>query len=197
MTCMISKSELDKFKVFLSVGYPGSGKSYLLSQVLKFFGEKNGQVLSSDAIRLEIFNTTRYDEIGDEIVRAQSKAAYEIMNKRAVELAKNEQKALLDATHLTTEKRLATINYMLQELPSEEIAYIVINTPHALIEQRMSLHKELTPDGSTLFDAWQRVMAIFLEDNAAGKLSWPKEDEGIAILTANQVFRAIGNDSLR
>jgi predicted kinase len=193
---MISSNELDKFKVFLSVGYPGSGKSFLLSQLLKFFGEDNGQVLSSDAIRLEVFNTTRYDEIGDEIVREQSKAAYEIMNKRAVELAKNEQKALLDATHLSTEKRLATIAYMLQELPSQEIAYIIVNTPHSLIEQRMSLRTELTPDGGTLFDAWQRVMEIFLADHAAGKLSWPKENEGIAILTADQVFRAIGDDSL-
>lgn len=174
---------------YILVGLPGSGKSTVAKKIQEKY--PNAPILSSDSIREELFGTTRFDEAGDEEIQRQSKIAYTVLYERAVELMKNDERVILDATHVQTTKRLEALRYLLENVSVEILTYIIVNTPHTIIEQRMKEKAGMANDNETFYEGWKRVFEYFLEKEARGELSWPTEEEGIEIVRYTELSKVL------
>lgn len=155
---------------FMMVGYPGSGKSTLAQKLAKTL---NCHYFSSDEVRQKLFGTTRFDQIGDQIIQDQSRQAYEYMYREAQNLLRQRQKVVLDATHLDTHKRLAVITQLRSVTSLRRLCYVIVNPVLEIIDHRMAT------DGQELYEGWRRVYALFSDKEKQGLLSWPTRGEGI------------------
>ncbi len=168
--------------IFIMVGYPGSGKSTLAKKIAQHF---NCQRLASDEIRTEMFQSKRLDQAGHKIIEQQSKQAYRYMYQRAIELAQQNKKVVLDASHLLTKKRKVRIQQLINTCDPENICYILVQTPYETIERRMFKYRnQINQNDETIYQAWKRVYGYFLDYQQKGLISWPGKNEGIAIIKA-------------
>lgn len=181
----LMREQFDQKRGFIMVGFPGSGKSTVAEKIQNKY--PSTLVLSSDKIREELFQTTRFDEAGDEEIQKQSKVAYRVLYERAVEYIQRDHRVILDATHVQTVKRLEALAYLLKHVPAEILTYIIVNTPHAIIEQRMKTKPGMANATETFHEGWQRVYGYFLEKQSRGEISWPQTEEGISIFTSEEV----------
>ncbi len=171
---------LETIRCFIMVGLPGSGKSTLAKKLAR---QHDCTVLSSDAIRQELLNSSRFDPRGDDFVREQSKYAYEVMYERALKLLTTNKKVILDATHLDTTKRKAMISRLLEVIEADSVCFVIVKLPYELIDERMSNYNQLkTEAGETVYEAWKRVITYVQQHIEQGEYTWPTKQEGIPIL---------------
>lgn len=161
------------------VGFPGSGKSTLAKKIATHF---DAHYFSSDEIREKLFGTTRFDKIGDQIVQAQSKQAYEYMYQQAQQLLQQEQRVVLDATHLDVQKRQTVAQQLLEAVSPEHLCYVLVNPLKEKIEQQMAAL------GEEIYQDWQRVYGLFAQKELDGAVAWPDQSEGIEQFTHEDVY---------
>lgn len=173
------------------VGYPGSGKTTMAKKIAEQF---NCHHLSSDQFRKKISNQTRYDPVGDKKANKQSAKAYTLMYNQAAKLIKNNQKVVLDATHLIEEKRQRAIKKLLTSCDKQQLCYIKMDIPKKTINQRMAAFKDKANPSNkdqaneSFYQAWKRVYGYFEDRKKRGLLSWPNQaEEGIEVINYDQI----------
>lgn len=102
-----------KPKLVVLVGLSGSGKSTFAQELAK---EENTVIVSSDAIREEVFNNYEDQERNAEV--------FQIYHKRIRKALENKQNVIADATNLTIKSR-RTILMNVKGLDVEKICYII------------------------------------------------------------------------
>lgn len=85
---------MDRVKLIILCGIPGCGKT---SYGQKWVEENSGLLLSSDAIRKELY--------GDESTQGNPHEVFSLMQKRAVEALNNGSNVVYDATNITRKDR--------------------------------------------------------------------------------------------
>lgn len=81
------------------VGIPGSGKSTLAKELSE---KENGIILSSDRVRLELFD--------DETIQTKNKEIFEYISEKTKENLENGHTVIFDATNTNRKKRVHFIN---------------------------------------------------------------------------------------
>jgi HAD superfamily hydrolase (TIGR01549 family) len=185
-------STLLRKKVFFMAGITGSGKSTLAQRVSEVL---NCEYLSSDKLREELMNQTRFDSVGQEIVDQARHSVYSLMYKQAEQLIKSGKKVVLDATHIEPDKYETALNELLSVVDVSDIAFINVKTKFATIEKRMEVLKtqeESTTEEETPYQAWKRVFLHMRGLFKAGKARWPNlSNTGVEALTSTQVATAL------
>lgn len=164
------------------VGFPGSGKTTLAKKLSTVY---KCHYFSSDEIREKLFGTKRFDKSGDEIIQQQSRQAYEYMYRLAATLLRQNQKIILDATHLETAKRQTVVQQLLAVVPAQRLTYIVVNPPVDQITQRMARL------GDQMHQDWREVYDLFLDKQRLGLLSWPTAEEGIECIAYDELTQLL------
>jgi HAD superfamily hydrolase (TIGR01549 family) len=186
-------STLLRKKVFIMAGITGSGKSTLAKQVCKAL---NCEYLSSDKIREELTNQTRFDSIGQDVVDQARLSVYAVMYERAAILLKAQKKVVIDATHIEPDKYETVLPNFLQKFAASEMVFITVKTHQATVNKRMQLFAlqqlNKTVAGETPYQAWQRVSAHQRELFKIGRAKWPSyKDTGIEVLSSTKVVLAL------
>ncbi|EAZ83904.1 AAA family ATPase [Lysinibacillus fusiformis] len=117
-------------KVIFTVGLPGSGKSTFVKQLAK---RENAVVLSSDAIRQELF--------GD-ATKQKSRQVFRTLYERLNDLVAKGYTVIVDATNIERERRI----FALRKLPSsvrKECYYF--DTPYSICVARNQQRKRNVP----------------------------------------------------
>lgn len=174
-------------RVFLMAGYPGSGKSTLAHRLAE---KLTAHYLSSDGIREQIFQSSRYDQRGDAFVSTHRDQVYHLIGQMVVDELTNHDKIIVDATNLEIQKREALLTALTSQLSPHEICFVCVKTPFRQIRDRMkavSDRSDHTKNQETLFEAWQRVYAIFREKKKQGLLSWPQHEQ-IQNISAKRMY---------
>ena len=83
-------------KLIMLIGLPSSGKSTWSSKYMECY--KNTELVSSDAIREEVF--------GDVNDQSHNGEVFNIVHKRVVAAIKNGKDAILDSTSLSRKRRI-------------------------------------------------------------------------------------------
>jgi predicted kinase len=172
-------------KILIMSGFPGSGKSTLAKKIAKELGF---EYLSTDIIRQELFNSSRFDHKGHDFVVKIGHKVYEELYDRSISLAKKGKKVIIDGTHLYTEKRNKSLKKITDKFSLDEIAFVVAKTDPKVIKKRMSDHQEKDNEKESMFEAWQRVFSDFENDMLNGLISWPDSSLGVAIIDSEDVY---------
>ena len=90
---------MDRPKLILLVGIPGSGKTTYAKNYIKSY--LHTIHLSSDSIRAELYN--------DESIQGDPAEVFSLMQKRAIEALNNGQNVVYDATNITRKDRASII----------------------------------------------------------------------------------------
>jgi len=90
---------MNRVKLILLCGIPGSGKTTYAQQYIKEYG---GVHLSSDLIRKELY--------GDESIQGNPNEVFSLMQNRAVEILNDGLNVVYDATNVTRKDRSGIIN---------------------------------------------------------------------------------------
>ena len=169
---------VDNNRVFLMAGYPGSGKSTLARKMAEAFP---AYYLSSDEVRAQMFNSSRYDPAGDSVISKQRDQVYVYLAQTILQKLTEHEKIIVDATNLEEEKRQAMLEVLLAELHQEQICFVTVKTPRkVMIERFRQLDK-------ALLAGWKRVYAIFKQRKKDGLISWPKY-QNIVVITAKTMY---------
>ena len=104
---------------YMMVGLSGSGKSTYAEKL-------NAKVISSDAIRAEVF--------GDENDQTHNAQVFEILHKRIIECLKNGEDCVYDATNLSAKRRKSFLN-SISHIECEKIC-CVFATPFEVCVER-------------------------------------------------------------
>lgn len=91
---------MDRPKLILLVGIPGSGKTHYAKEYVKYHGDVVH--FSSDSIRKELW--------GDEIIQGDNNEVFSLMQSRAVEALNNGQNVIWDSTNMTRKERAYIIS---------------------------------------------------------------------------------------
>lgn len=151
---------LDKPSLVMMVGLPGSGKS---TEASRLASEMNGVVLSSDALRGELF--------GDESHQENPGRVFDELYRRARKHLADGTTVLVDATNIAAKKRISA----LQQFRNVHKVCIYMDTPPFICRSRDSdrglrgsrhvgftaidrMHKQLqTP---TYFEGWDEIRFV-------------------------------------
>ena len=102
-----------KPKLFIMCGLSGSGKSSIAKDLaIKY----NAEIVSSDAIREELFGSCQNQSDNEKV--------FNIFNKRIRESLNKNKNVIADATNITIKSRRAIVEYV-RKLDVEKICYIV------------------------------------------------------------------------
>ena len=138
---------MERVKFYMMVGVPGSGKSFIANQILK------GTVVSSDAIRAELF--------GSEDDQNHNNEVFNELHKRVHALLAEGKDVIYDATNLSRKRR----KNFIKELPAdvEKIA-VVAATELDIILKQNSERTRVVPE--------EVIMRMFKQ------MTLPRHDEG-------------------
>lgn len=89
-------------KFIMTIGVPGAGKSTWIEKCVKLNPEADIEVLSSDAIREEVF--------GDVNDQSHNTEVFEILHKRVFAALKQRKTVIYDATNLSRKRRKGFLN---------------------------------------------------------------------------------------
>lgn len=118
-------------KVFVMCGVPGSGKSFAAQNLATVGGYK---VISSDAIRAELY--------GDESIQGKPSEVFEAFYKKAHEAISQGSGVILDATNIKRKDR----RKVFAEFPSETIVAVIVNTPLETCIERNAKRSRVVPE---------------------------------------------------
>lgn len=118
-------------KFFMISGMPASGKGYFADNLSK---EEDAVILSSDAIRKEIF--------GSEECQEDPKRVFQLMKKRANLLLKEGKNVIYDATNLSSRRRVHTIK---NEVKADTYEIYYMATPYEQCLTRNMSRKRQVP----------------------------------------------------
>lgn len=119
-------------KITVLVGIPGSGKSTWVKESY----DGNGEVLSSDAIREELY--------GDEAIQGNPSEVFDELYYRMEECLKRDLDVVIDATSIGKRERYTTIKMAKQY--NAELEAIVFKTPIAVCIRRNDERVRTVPD---------------------------------------------------
>lgn len=170
-------------------GYPGSGKSTLAQKIAEHW---SGTTLSSDSVREQLFSTSRYDPQGDSVISQQRAQIYPALAELARKKLAEFPVVVIDATNVETSKRNVLVETFLASESPHSLAFVLVQTPHSVIAERMQAIQNQNTTTESFFEAWQRVYAIFLEKEQQGLLSWPAYP-GIANYTEEEIYAILDN----
>lgn len=117
-------------KFYMMVGLSGCGKSTYAATL-------NAKVISSDAIRAEVF--------GDENDQTHNAQVFEILHKRIIECLKNGEDCVYDATNLSAKRRKGFLNNI-SHIECEKIC-CVFATPYEICVKQNLLRERKVPTG--------------------------------------------------
>lgn len=160
---------LQECRVFLMVGYPGSGKSTLARKMALAW---SAHYLSSDELRAQLFNSTRYDRVGDAVIAKQREQLYPLLAATILDRLQQFQQVILDATNLETSKRELITQILSARLLPTQLCFVCVKTPYREIRARLQLLEQTQQ--SELLDDWERVYRIFQAKKRQGLISWPQ-----------------------
>lgn len=103
---------------YMLIGVPGSGKS---TWAEKHKEEYNYSILSSDALRIELFNDVNFQKDNAQV--------FNVMKKRTLENLKAGNNVCYDATNLNRKSRKGILSYIDQECKDVKKVAVVIATP--------------------------------------------------------------------
>ena len=178
-------------KILIMSGFPGSGKSTLAKKISKKLGF---EYLSTDIIRQELFNSSRFDSKGHDFVVKIGHKVYEELYDRAITFARKGKKVIIDGTHLYTKKREKSLKKIAEKFSLDEVAFVLAKTDPKIIKERMSEHQQKdnnlggTSQKESMFEAWQRVFSDFENDQLNGLVSWPTSALGVEIIDSEDVY---------
>lgn len=159
-------------------GYPGSGKSTLARKMAQSL---NAYYLSSDEVRAQMFNSSRYDPVGDKVISKQRDQVYIYLAQSILQKLSEHEKIIVDATNLEEPKRQVLLEVLSAKLTPEQICFVTVKTPHKVIAERF---RQLD---KALFADWKRVYAIFKQKKKEGLLSWPRY-QNIGVIAAKEMY---------
>lgn len=118
-------------KLIVLVGLPASGKSTLAERLSK---KENATIVSSDAIREELFSDVNHQE--------GNVSVFETMNERAKILLSEGRDVIYDATNINRKRRIHLINH---ELKADEYEVYYMATPYRLCVKRNNKRERVVP----------------------------------------------------
>lgn len=142
---------------YMTVGISGSGKT---SWCHKNCGE-NGIVLSSDAIRAELY--------GDETDQRNPNKIFDIMLERTFAALEENKDVWYDATNITMKYRINTIRHIKSHYPETVINCIVFNVPISICKEWNSKRERNVPN--------------YVIDRQIASFQFPCENEGFNSIT--------------
>ena len=105
--------------ILVFCGLPGSGKSTKAEEFKRFYGE-SVEVVSTDAIREEVFGDIHTQEHNTEV--------FNIAYKRIKEFSETKEVVIFDATNTTMKSRKRIFNCGIDS-KKQELVWVVFNTP--------------------------------------------------------------------
>lgn len=138
---------MERVKFYMMVGVPGSGKSFIANQILK------GTVVSSDAIRAELF--------GSEDDQNHNNEVFNELHKRVHALLAEGKDVIYDATNLSRKRR----KNFIKELPAdvEKIAVVAATELDIILAQNANRMRNVPEEV---------IMRMFKQ------MTLPRHDEG-------------------
>lgn len=171
-------STLLQKKVFILAGLTGSGKSTLAKQISQILG---CEYLSSDKLREELANQSRFDTVGDEAVEQARHSVYSVMYKQAAKLVQAHKKVVLDATHIEPDKYESLLAELIEVVPTSDLIFVTVKTHSATIQKRM-----------VEFPNWKRVFSHMQSLFKTGQARWPSYKKlGVEVVSATKVVAAL------
>ncbi len=144
--------------LYLMLGYPGAGKTTTAKVIADITG---ATLLSSDALRFEMFDSPRFSE-------EEHEQLYRELNQRTEKLLASGKDVVYDANLNRHEHRRE--KYDICEQANATPKLIWVRTPKELAKQRATheSRKHFTPRGEALADMFDRIANLIEE---------PKQDE--------------------
>ena len=127
--------------LYMPIGIPGSGKS---TYYKNNFNEDKTVLISSDAIRKEVF--------GDENDQEHNSEVFELMRKRTIDALKNNKDVYYDATNISSKRRIALFNCS-EDIRNAEKVAIVFCTPLEVAIERNNNRERKVPKDVIIFMA--------------------------------------------
>ena len=161
--------EIERYKIVLMCGLPGSGKSYWAKKIAEKMSAKH---FSSDYYRKKMFKSVRLSLDGDDLVGIYSRKAYEEMYKDVIKWLKDGGRVVVDATHLKKGRSLK-----IEEIKevTDRIVIVVVKAKRAVMDARMSKKRGKANEKESFYEAWKRVVGYFDGHLEKGNYSWPSE----------------------
>lgn len=181
MLSQTNKKIIKSAQVVLMSGLPGSGKTSLSKEISLFLKAVR---ISSDEIREKVFQSIRFDDKGDFYNQQLRAKYYPLLAQKAVQLIKQGQKVVIDASNLD-KRRLLLIKVISKLVTKEKMLIVLVKTSLTNIERRMKMIKGMATKKEDYFTAWKRVYGYFQQHLAKGEYFWPSTKEGVKILTIN------------
>jgi len=181
LSCLEKNKKINKAKVIIMAGLPGSGKSTIAKELaLKLKAE----VISSDKIRKKLFNSSRFDSRGDDFVDPLKSKYYPLLFKKAKKLLLKEKKVIIDASNMNKE-RLKLIKKISSLVNKTKIVVLIVKTSEKMIGRRMKKLTGMATKKEDYYSAWKRVYGYFKDHLQQGSYFWPREKEGVVIIEVN------------
>ena len=121
--------------LYMPIGIPGSGKS---TYYKNNFNEDKTVLISSDAIRKEVF--------GDENDQEHNSEVFELMRKRTIDALKKNKDVYYDATNISSKRRIALFNCSKDIRNAEKVAIVFCTPLEVAIERNNNRERKVPED---------------------------------------------------
>lgn len=121
--------------LYMPIGVPGSGKS---TYYKNNFNEDETVLVSSDAIRKEVF--------GDENDQEHNSEVFELMRKRTIEALKNNKDVYYDSTNISSKRRIGLFNCSKDIRNAEKVAIVFCTPLEVAIERNNNRERKVPKD---------------------------------------------------
>ncbi len=187
-------------RVYIMAGFPGCGKSTLAKKIAK---QLDCVYFSSDEIREELTNQSRFDQIGDDVISKVREIVYPTMYSRAAAALKAGKKVVLDATHLEPAKFAQALPLLWEVITPEQVSFIAVKTTFKTIDKRMKKLDSVQNLGvlsksggqeaqETMYQAWRRVYGYMEQRKIDGLVVWPtQKNSHIEVVSSTLVRRML------
>lgn len=142
---IVLKRDLDMTFIQM-IGIPGSGKTEKARALAK---EHNAVLLSSDAIREEIF--------GDALYQTKNNDVFEVMYKRTCEALSNGRSVIYDATNINHKRRRVLLQQLKAHYDMKAIAVVMATPIQMCIDRQANRNRQVGKDV-----IWQMVRGFYM-----------------------------------
>lgn len=171
-------SQLKNAKVILMCGMPGCGKSTIAKSLSQMLG---AQLLISDKIREEVFNSVRYDPRGDASVLSIRPKYYAKLWEEVRKCILQNKKVVIDASNMD-KQRTFLIKKIDGLIGRKNIIVLIVKTAKKSIAKRMKQVGGMASEKEGFHSGWKRVYCYYEEHLKDRSYFWPTKKEGVRIL---------------